>query len=68
MKKQSYIAILTTLVPVLILGLAPVNVLAEEIDRSGWYKEIVDTEYVAEHAVIPPRDDVMIVDSTPERK
>ena len=68
MKKQSYIAILTTLVPVLILGLAPVNVLAEEIDRSGWDKEIVDTEYVAEHAVIPPRDDVMIVDSRPSRK
>ncbi len=66
MKKQFYIAILT-LMPVLLVGLVPVNVLAE-IDRSGWYKEIVDTEYVAQHVVIPPRDDVMIVDSRPSRK
>lgn len=71
MKKQFYIAVLTTLVPVLLLGLAPATLLAEEakeVDRSGWYKDIVDTGYVAQYAVIPSRDDVMIVDSRPSRK
>jgi rhodanese-related sulfurtransferase len=31
----------------------------------GWYKHIVDTDFVKEYAQIPPRKDVTIVDSRP---
>ncbi len=61
----------TTLLLGLWLGLTPVTLLAEEakeVDRSGWYKEIVDTAYVAQQAIIPPKDGVMIIDSRPSRK
>jgi rhodanese-related sulfurtransferase len=71
MKKRFYTALSRTLLLGLFLGLMPVTLAAKEateVDRSGWYKEIVDTEYVSQFAVIPPRDDVMIIDSRPSRK
>ena len=33
--------------------------------KEGWYKNVVDTDFVKEYAQIPPRKDVMIVDSRP---
>jgi rhodanese-related sulfurtransferase len=33
--------------------------------KEGWYKHIVDTDFVREYAQIPPRKDVMIIDSRP---
>lgn len=41
-----------------------------EADKIGWYhaEDIVDYNFVAEHAVLPRRDDVLIVDSRPVRK
>lgn len=33
--------------------------------KDGWYKSIVDTAFVKEYAQIPPRKDVMIIDSRP---
>jgi rhodanese-related sulfurtransferase len=33
--------------------------------REGWYKNLVDTDFVKEYAQIPPRKDVVIVDSRP---
>ncbi len=38
---------------------------AEEFDKSKWYKNIVDYEFVADYAIAPIRNDVMIVDSRP---
>lgn len=38
---------------------------AEEFDKSKWYKNIVEYEFVAEYAVAPIRNDVIIVDSRP---
>lgn len=61
----------TTFLLGLWLGFTPVTLLAKEameVDRSGWYKEVVDTAYVAQQAIIPPKDDVMIIDSRPSRK
>jgi len=31
----------------------------------GWYKNVVDTDFVKEYAQIPPRKDVVIIDSRP---
>lgn len=36
--------------------------------NAGWYSKIVDTETVMQYAVIPKRDDVVIVDSRPAGK
>lgn len=33
--------------------------------KEGWYKNIVDTDFVKEHAQIPPRKDVTIIDARP---
>jgi rhodanese-related sulfurtransferase len=33
--------------------------------KEGWYKNIVDTYFVKEYAQIPPRKDVVIIDSRP---
>lgn len=33
--------------------------------KEGWYKNIVDTAFVKEYAQIPPRKDVVIIDSRP---
>lgn len=33
--------------------------------KEGWYRNIVDTDFVKEYAQIPPRKDVVIVDSRP---
>ena len=33
--------------------------------KEGWYKHIVDTAFVKEYAQIPPRKDVVIIDSRP---
>jgi len=33
--------------------------------KEGWYKNIVDTNVVKDYAQIPPRKDVMIIDSRP---
>lgn len=33
--------------------------------KEGWYRNIVDTSFVKEYAQIPPRKDVMIIDSRP---
>jgi rhodanese-related sulfurtransferase len=33
--------------------------------KEGWYKNIVDTSFVKEYAQIPPRKDVVIIDSRP---
>lgn len=38
---------------------------AEGFDKSKWYKNIVEFEFVAEYAVAPIRNDVMIIDSRP---
>lgn len=38
---------------------------AEGFDKSKWYKNIVDYEFVAPFAVAPIRNDVMIIDSRP---
>jgi len=42
-------------------GMAVAAVQAKE----GWYKNIVDTAFVKEYAQIPPRKDVVIIDSRP---
>lgn len=42
-------------------GLAAAAVQAKE----GWYKNIVDTAFIKEYAQIPPRKDVVIIDSRP---
>ncbi|MDP6785517.1 MAG: rhodanese-like domain-containing protein [Rhodospirillales bacterium] len=36
--------------------------------KAGWYSKIVDTDAVMQYAVIPKRDDVLIVDSRPVGK
>jgi len=36
--------------------------------KAGWYSKIVDTDTVMQYAVIPKRDDVVIVDSRPAGK
>lgn len=36
--------------------------------KEGWYPNIVDYAYVAEHAVIPVRNDVVIIDSRPKAR
>lgn len=33
--------------------------------KEGWYRNIVDTDFVKEYAQIPPRKDVVIIDSRP---
>lgn len=33
-----------------------------------WYKAVVDTAYVSQYATVPPKKDVLIVDSRPARK
>ena len=35
------------------------------VDKTGWYSKIVDIDYVKQYAVIPKRNDVMIIDSRP---
>jgi hypothetical protein len=47
------------------------SVLASEtkkFDKSNWYKEIVNTDFVTQYAIIPIRKDMLIVDSRPVRK
>ncbi len=36
--------------------------------KEGWYPNIVDYAYVAEHAVIPVRSDVVVIDSRPKAR
>jgi rhodanese-related sulfurtransferase len=36
--------------------------------KEGWYKTIVDLKAFSEYAVIPTRDDVLVIDSRPARK
>ena len=33
--------------------------------KKGWYKNIVDYDYVAKYAALPKKKDVMIIDSRP---
>ena len=33
--------------------------------KKGWYPNIVDNQFVAQHAVLPPKPGVMIIDSRP---
>ena len=33
-----------------------------------WYKDVVDATYVAQYATVPPKKNVLIVDSRPARK
>jgi rhodanese-related sulfurtransferase len=36
--------------------------------KEGWYKTIIDLQTFSEYAVIPTRDDVLVIDSRPARK
>ncbi|MFD0981114.1 rhodanese-like domain-containing protein [Tropicimonas aquimaris] len=66
---------LTRLAMAVAVAFAPVSIAwAEQAaptaeDKAGWYHEehVVDYDFIAPYAVLPQRDDVMIVDSRPER-
>ncbi len=62
--RKTFLAAAAALVAVLFLG-QPMTVSAAE---PGWYSKIVDYEFVKEFAVVPVRDDVMIVDSRPTKR
>ncbi len=47
------------------LGANPVQ--AADV-QAGWYKDVVDYSFVKEHATVPMRDDVVVIDSRPARK
>lgn len=36
--------------------------------KEGWYKTIIDLKAFSEYAVVPTRDDVLVIDSRPARK
>lgn len=36
--------------------------------EDGWYPKIVDYDFIKEHAVIPVRDDVVVIDSRPAKR
>jgi rhodanese-related sulfurtransferase len=36
--------------------------------KEGWYKTVIDLKAFSEYAVIPTRDDVVVIDSRPARK
>src|SRR5512143_2581500 len=38
---------------------------AQAQPRAGWYKSLVDTDFVKQHVEIPPRKDVTIIDARP---
>lgn len=66
---------LTGLAMAVAVAFAPVSIAwAEQAaptaeDKAGWYHEehVVDYDFIAPYAVLPQRDDVMIVDSRPDR-
>ena len=36
--------------------------------QAGWYKNVVDYAFVKDHATVPMREDVVVIDSRPARK
>lgn len=53
------------LVPLPVVNDLGAAVAATVQPKEGWYQHIVDTDFVKEYAQIPPRKDVMIIDSRP---
>ena len=54
-----------TLAPIPEAAQFGVAVAASVQAKEGWYKNIVDTAFVKEYAQIPPRKDVVVIDSRP---
>lgn len=54
-----------TLAPIPEAAQFGVSVAAAVQAKEGWYKSIVDTNFVKEYAQIPPRKDATIIDSRP---
>jgi len=62
--RSTFLAVMAALV-VAIFASAPASTFAAE---PGWYSKIVDYNMVKDYAVIPKRDDVVIIDSRPMKR
>lgn len=70
MKASRHLALATLLAAILTVpSLYSPAVIAQESAasqaRAGWYHKLVDHAFVAQHAILPPPSDVMIIDSRP---
>jgi len=62
---------ITKLFILVVFGLLTVlgtNTARASEDQVGWYKDVVDYNFVKDYATVPMRDDVVIIDSRPTRK
>lgn len=56
------------LIAAFVIGAFAFNPTSAVAAQEGWYPKIVDFDFVKEYAVIPVREDVMIIDSRPMKR